>query len=251
MSNRREISKPPSYKVLLVAPFWSGDQAQMMVLLKLLADTQPGGVSPLADLLLVNRFDCPPMHPKFVQYLARKFHVFTHNSVRKGTGWPCGYNSLAFSSVEWFYSMSAEKPGIPRYKAAFLLEADTCPLDRNWLQILSAQWDQFKGKVCVAGVKVASPHVAEHINGNCFLSGNLRFLHWLARRVSERTVGWDYALAKDFRAWGAAEMPRMEFHWKTPNMTDEHLQSIVNRGVVWLHGVKDFSALQFAKRTIL
>src|SRR5882724_958732 len=100
MSNRRELIKPLSSKMLLIAPFWSGDQAQMMALLKLLADTQPPGVSPLADLLLVNRFDCAPMPQNVVKYLSRKFHIFTHESARKGTGWPCGCNSLAFSSIE-------------------------------------------------------------------------------------------------------------------------------------------------------
>lgn len=248
MSDRREIRKPASNKMLLVAPFWEGDRTQMAALLKLLADTQPSGVSPLADLLLVNRFDCPEMSREVVKYLSRKFHIFTHVSARKGTGWPCGCNSLAFSAIEWFYSMSAEKQGIPRYKAAFMLEADSCPLNREWLPIVHDAWNKFRGRVCVAGCQVEGPNIASHINGNCILSGRLDFLYWLARRVSETAVGWDYALASDFRAWGAAPLKFMEFHWKTPSMSDAQLHSIADRGIVWLHGVKDFSALEFARK---
>lgn len=248
MSNRREIAKPRSNKMLLVAPFWSGDKAQMGALLKLLADTQPEGVNESADLLLVNRFDCEPFSREAVRYLARKFHVFTHTSVRKGTGWPLGCNSLAFGAIEWFYSMSAEKPGIPRYKAAFMLEADCAPLNRDWLSIFHDAWDKLRGKACVAGCQVQGPNINLHINGNCFLSGNLRFLHWLARKVNETNVGWDYGLAGDFRSWGTAHFKFMEFHWKTASMTEDQLHSIADRGVIWIHGVKDFSAISFARK---
>lgn len=251
MSDRREIRKPASNKMLLIAQYWQGDRTQMKGLLKLIADMEPEGASSIADLVIVNRFDAEPLEPAALHYLARKFHVFTHKSLRQGTGWPVGCNSLTFGALEWFYSMSAERLGIPRYKAGFLLEADCCPLNRDWLRIFDNAWNRLRGRACIAGCQVEGPSIARHINGNMFVSGNLRFLHWLARKVNENGTGWDYGLAEDFRKWGAAVMPGMAFRWRTPTLSEAELQSIQDSGIVWLHGVKDLSAQAFARKKLL
>ncbi len=250
MSERAPLKKLASNKILLIASYWSGDKTQMSALLKLLADLEPT-LCPLADLLLINRFDCEPFGPEVLKYLARKFHIFTYQSVKKGVGWPCGCNSLFFSAMEWFYSMSAEKIGIPRYKAAFMLESDCAPLNKDWLRIFSANWDKVKGRAFIAGCKVSSEHIHEHINGNCFVSGSLRFLRWLATRVQESNVGWDYCLAADFRQWGVAELPGMAFRWNTPSMSDAELDRLRNFGTIWLHGCKSFDAINYARRVLL
>jgi hypothetical protein len=148
--------------------------------------------------------------------------------------------------------MSAEHRATPRYKAALFLEADCVPLNRDWIWIFSSKWDTFKGKVFVAGRRVESPGIAEHINGNCMVSGNLKFLNWLAKQVGEPAdCGWDYCLAGEFRRWGVAELPGMEFIWKTPTMSEDSLNQIRERGVIFLHGIKDNSGLNYARKVLL
>jgi hypothetical protein len=244
------LVKPASRKMLLVLQFWEGDKAQAMALARLLADLEPAHSS-LADFLFVHRFDCEP-DAESVKHVSRKFNVLTHRSTRRSTGWPRGCNGLFFGGLEYLYHMSAENPKTPRYKAAFFMEADCCPLHRAWLPWLNAKWDAFNGSAYVAGVKVEGPTVAEHINGNCIMSGNLKFLNWLVKSVGEPpNVGWDYALAGEFRRWGAAEIKGMQFHWKAPTMSEDDLTLLKADGAVWLHGIKDFSALEYARKTLL
>jgi len=244
------LDKPVSNRLLLVLQFWEKDKTQAMALARLLADLQPTH-TPMADFLFVNRFDCEPDR-RTVQHVSRKFNVFSYRSARRSIGWPRGCNGLFFGGAEYLYHMSAEDKRTPRYKAAFFMEADCCPLNRDWLHIFSSAWDNYKGKIFISGCQVESEHVHRHINGNCFVSGDLKFLHWLVKATGEpENIGWDYGLAQDFRNWGVAVMPGMEFVWRTPTLSVEELTERVNRGIVWLHGVKDFSALNFARRNLL
>jgi hypothetical protein len=244
------LPKANSNRILLVLQFWEHDKAQAMALARLLADIEPNHTE-LADILFLNRFDCKPDH-QTVKYVSRKFNVFSYQSARRSTGWPRGCNGLFFGGAEYLYHMSAENKATPRYKAAFFLEADCCPLSRDWLRTFSKTWDSFNNKIFVSGCRVESEGVWEHINGNCFISGDLTFLHWLVKTVGEpANIGWDYVLAAQFRTWGVKPMPGMEFVWRTPTLTPPELLERIHRDVIWLHGVKDFSALQFARKHLL
>jgi hypothetical protein len=243
------IQKARSNRILLVLQFWEHDKAQAMALARLMADIQPAHTD-LADILFLNRFDCEG-DPKTMRYVSRKFNVLSYKSARRSTGWPRGCNGLFFGGAEYLYHMSAEHKATPRYKAAFFLEADCCPLGRDWLSTFSKTWDSFNDKIYVSGVRVESEGVWEHINGNCFISGDLRFLHWLVKTVGEpANIGWDYGLAEQFRTWGVKPMPGMEFAWRAATLSDEELDDRVNRGIIWLHGVKDFSALKYARKKL-
>jgi hypothetical protein len=46
-------------------------------------------------------------------------------------------------------------------------------------------------------------------------------------------------------------MPGMEFAWRAATMSDEELDDRVNRSIIWLHGVKDFSALKYARKKLI
>lgn len=239
----------PSNRILLVAPYWSGDQQPMRTLLHLLSDLEPAHCE-LADLLIVNRFDTPAMEQATIDHMARKFNVFQHNTKRRGMGWPHGCNSTALGALEWVYSMM-NAGRIPNYKALFMMEADCTPLNRDWIKIFHHQWLLFKDRVFVAGKQIEAPGVHRHINGNCFLSGNLKFLNWLVKQKGEPAQGWDYALAEDFRRWGVAEMPGLHCFWNTPSMSQETLWHLKNTGTIWLHGCKSNDALAFARKTLL
>lgn len=246
---RGQLTK--SNKILLALQFWDGDKAQAMALADLIADIEPG-MCELADFLFVARFDCRH-DERVIQKVSRKFSTFQHTSPRRGTGWPMGCNDLTAGMLEFvFHRMVAGK--LPHYKAIFALEADVVPLNRDWVKLMSHNWDllQAKRSVHVAGRKLKSDHIHEHVNGNALLSGSFRFLRWLVREMNSNSrVGWDYRLAGEFAKWGWDEIPGMECHWGTQTMTDAQLLSECERGVVFLHGVKDFSALNFARNRLL
>lgn len=244
------VPSGPSDKILIVLQYWSGDKAQAMELAKLIADIEPG-ISQQADFLFVCRFDC--RHDMdVVRYVSRKFSTFHHVSPRRGTGWPAGCNDLFFGGLEWIYhKMRARK--LPHYKAVFFIEADCSPLSVDWISLMSSNWDKIQ-PVFVAGRKLRSEHIHEHINGgSCALSGDFRFLEWLVMGPARSNdgAGWDYRLADDFRRWGWAELPGVECFWNRPTLSDGQIQNLKDSGVIWLHGVKSNAVLDFSRKTLL
>lgn len=242
-----------SNKILLALQFWEKDRAQAMELARLLADIEPAH-SDAADFIFINRFDCPPADSAIIKHVSRKFRVHSYRSPRRGVGWPNGCNELWFGTMEWFYHL-AEAKKIPHYKAAFTFEADCVPLSKNWLKTFSTQWDRLNAvsPVYIAGRKLRFENGYEHINGNCFVSGDLKFLHWLVKRVcgAPPNVGWDYCMAPAFRQWGWAEMPGQECYWQTKTINEYALVAEVQRGIMWLHGVKDNSALKHSRKLLV
>jgi hypothetical protein len=240
-----------SNKILIVLQFWSGDKANAMRLARFLADIEPEKC-PNADLLLVSRYDCS-QDEETVKYVAKKFNVHTHRSRRRGTGWPHGCNELFFGSMEWVYSMM-QANRVPQYKAIFTCESDGAPLQSNWIKHFSRGWSRLQETskpVYVAGALV--PHPAEHVNGNCFFSGNLKFLHWMVRLIggAPSGCGWDYYLREDFKKWGWAQLPGLRSYWGQKTMSEEGYRKEVSDGTVWLHGVKDDSFYNFTRKTLL
>lgn len=243
----------PSNKILLVIPFWSGDRLAAMGLADLLDDIQPSHSEDI-DILFVARFDCPQVDATRIKRISRKFNIMTHISKRRETGWPAGCSGIFFGAMEFIYhKMVAGK--IPGYKAIYICGADTIPLSRDCFAYLHRQWDSLSSRkpLCMAGALVPDGG-KEHINGDCcLLSGGLSFLKWLVQDVGgmKVPVGWDYGLAGDFKARGWANIPGIISLWNTPTMSAIDAEVWAKRGVIWLHGVKDDSLLQYARRVLV
>lgn len=238
-----------SDKILIVIPYWEGDRVRAIRLSHLLADLQPTH-SDAFDIVFVNRFDAAPVKPTTITYVSRKFNVFQHRSARRETGWPAGCNGLFFGSMEFCYHKIAAEQ-VPAYKAVFICAGDTIPVRRDALSYLHQEWDRLS-------VKVAGPLIPggekDHINGDaCLLSGDLPFLKWITRDVGGIKVmaGWDWVLADDFKRRGWANIPGILSLWQTKTMSTETANDLVEKGAVWIHGVKDDSLLKYARKTIL
>lgn len=241
-------------KILIALQYWGGDKAQAMKLASYMADLEPVH-SHLADLLLVNRFDCSP-DPITINHIKRKFNTFVYKSPRRGIGWPHGCNSLFFGTMDWVQSMLAAKK-VPDYKAVFLCEGDGAPLVSDWITRMSEAWDLANSisQVCVAGPMVpSSPYgMHEHINGNCLITGELKFLTWITRHVSDINpgVGWDYILAGEFRKRGWADIPGMRSLYRTLNFTEDEFLSMRASNWFYIHGDKSNSLIKHGRKFIL
>lgn len=220
---------------------------------RLIADLEPGH-SKVADILFVARFDCKH-DTKLVQYVSKKFNVYTHTSMRQGIGWPQGCNSLWFGSMEWCYHMIASRK-VPHYRAIINMEADCAPLAKDWLPTLRLQWAEVSRArpIAVAGdIIFPGQPGQEHINANAIFSGDLKFLRWMATIAGrhEKNAGWDYYLASDLRRWGSAKVQGIRSIWGTPTLVETDFNLHRSQGVVMLHGVKDSSALDLCRKTFL
>lgn len=233
--------KTPSKKILIALQFWTQDRLAAMKLARFIADLEPAH-SELADFVFINRFDCDPADKDTVDRVARKFNTFSYRSPQRGTGWPDGCNSLWFGTMEWAFSFM-EVGRLPAYKAIFTCEADGAPIFRDWVARMSKAWDVTQGgpkPVYVAGPLVSGGGVEEHVNGNCLVSGNFKFLHWITRRVAgvPSRVGWDYALRGAFKQWGWANIPGMLSLYNTPRFSPEEYIQLVKNETIWVHGDK-------------
>lgn len=241
-----------SPKILIALEFWQGDKAQAMQLARHIADMQPGRCES-ADFLFVSRFDCA-QDPDTIKYVSRKFNTFHYRSPKQGTGWPHGCNELWFGGMEWIYSMIEAKK-VPPYKAVFTIESDGLPLQTNWIADLSRKWDELQviKPVYVAGAILNEGQDGEHVNGQAFFSGSLKFLQWIVKRVggAPPNCGWDFWLRKDFKKWGWAQMPGLRCYWNTKTFTPAQYEQEQRDGTVWLHGVKDNTLYTMSRKKLL
>lgn len=242
--------RQPGDKLLLCLQYWSGDKKQAMELARFIADLQPGRCE-IADFLFVSRFDCPH-DMETIRYVSKKFNVMHYTSKRRGTGWPNGCNELWFGSMEYVYHM-IEARKIPWYKAVFTFEADGVPLAPNWINQFSQAWDEESKKnlTFVLGPYLIYP--GPHINGNAMFSCHLAFLKWLVKQVggARPSAGWDFVLYPDFKKWGARDYPMMQSYWGSRTFTEEGFQHQLARGTAFLHGVKDDSLLNMARKKFI
>jgi hypothetical protein len=240
----------PEDKILLVLQFWKGDQKQAIKLAKFITDLQPGRCEN-ADFLFVSRFDCAH-DAEVIRYVSRKFNTYHYVSKRRGTGWPNGCNDLWFGSMEWVKSMLEAKK-IPAYKAVFTFESDGVPLAANWINQMSMAWDEAvaKAPTFVLGAYLTAP--GPHINGNALFSCHPGFLHWIVRQVggAPPNAGWDYVLYRDFKRWGAYDLPGLKSYWGSKTFPEAAFQRELANGTFYVHGVKDDSLLNMARKKFL
>lgn len=232
-------------KILIALQFWDGDRAPALELARFLADLETAH-SDLADFMFMARFDCK-LDDATTRYVSRKFNTYSRISRRRAKGWPCGCNDLWFSVMEWAQSMIQAKK-IPHYKAIFTCEADGCPIQRDWIAKLSAEWDRVNKEkpVVIAGALVPP---GPHINGNCLVSGEMNFLTWIGRRVGGVSphVGWDYLMRDEFKKRGWADLPGVKSIYNTPHFTQEQYQDMIRQNWIWVHGIKDMSLIQMGR----
>lgn len=248
----RTPSAALSPKILIVLEFWQGDKEQAMQTARFIADLQPAHCE-AADFLFVSRFDCA-QDADTIKYVSRKFNVFHYRSPKQGAGWPHGCNELWFGAMEWIYHF-IEAKRVPHYKAIFTIEGDGLPLQSNWIVDFSRKWDELNTikPIYVAGAILGAGTDGEHINGQAFFSGDLKFLHWLVKQVggAPPNVGWDYWLRFEFKRRGWAQMPGLRCLWNTKTFTPEQYKSELQDGTVWLHGVKDNTLYNMTRKTLL
>jgi hypothetical protein len=220
-----------------------------MQVARLVADLEPRH-SELADFMFISRFDCT-QDPSTMEYVSRKFDVHHYvNKDRRGEGWPFGCNELWFGTVDRVYTLAQAKL-MPTYKAVLTFEADAYPLSPGWIGRLSMEWDRLhaKGANMIGALIDPGPH----INGNCLVSGEAEYLHWLARKLGGCSPqgGWDYLLRDKFKQHGWAGSKLFRSHWRAPTMSEGFFENLLKEKVCLCHGVKDDSVDRMVRRRYL
>lgn len=157
-------------KLLIAMQFYHGDRTDAMRVARLMADVEKERREDV-EFCFAARFDTQH-DPATVQYVQSKFPVRIFTSTRKGTGWPDGCNDLWHELMGWAYLMVRE--GHADWEAVMTVESDSCPLSRDWISRLMAEWDQQKKRdaelvACGCVIKNGDPSYT-HVNGNALFA---------------------------------------------------------------------------------
>jgi hypothetical protein len=232
-----------SKKGIINLQFWSGDRAQAMDVARLIANIEPRHRDEY-DFMFSARWDAEH-HANTIRDVSRKFNVFTCKTKTHASGWPLGCNYLWLESMHAIYRR-IKSGELPRYKWVLTLENDDCPLTRDWLDRL----DESFRSMNMAVVGNVVPYPKHHVNGNCLFTTAPEFMDFILGIRKLPKVGWDYFLADRFRWWGWADIPEIRSIWGTRTAQPNLLEQYVSAGVKMLHGVKDGSAIRWAKHNL-
>jgi hypothetical protein len=204
-----------------------------------------------SEFFLVYRKDCPLWVPKKFHELARK--KFKRSAARMArnhdTGWPAGSNMLAASS---FIEMSLlRREGLCKNTGFLLFEPDCVPLSKDWLERLSAEWDQVvaSGKEAFGHWHYGGPPEL-HLNGNAVFRTSFFDEHptWI---VGAGTQGWDYFFRERFLPI-SVDSPLILQHWQRFGISEEEFQALEKQGVhpAFFHGEKTGAARTHARKLL-
>lgn len=242
----------PFGKLALVLQFYPGDRDAAMRNAVRIADNEP---EPRVDteFVFAARFDTTP-DPRVVDYVRQKFpetSVFT--SSRRETGWPAGPNALwADVMVNCANARFLRSQWID-VKAVLTFEADCVPVQKDWINQLSAEWDVAarKGKF-VVGCLMPPPKFGPvgHINGNALFAPDL-YQRIPAILGCSPVRGWDAVHAQAFQPhWYPT--PLIQNYYRDREVSAEDIERVApdGRKCVLLHGVKDKSVEDYADKVL-
>lgn len=236
-------------KLCVVIQYYEADAAAAVELAKFITDIEPVERKDV-KVRFVARYDCHHVDLDIFRYVSRRFETSWTHSRRQQRGWPDGPNGMALDILEDGQD-ALDKIGWYEMDGLLLLEPDCVPLANDWLNILMAEWaiTREQGKWIMGSWRGSGPECG-HINGNCIVVPDL------AKRVSikhpQAGLAWDCWLA-----------PRLKNHWHVTGLirndfqsqfaTEEKLRTpeVGEVPPVVVHGYKDQSALDIAKRWLL
>ncbi len=174
-----------SLPLLVCIPFWSNDRNQAYDLCKLIAGMQQTP-SQEAEFLLVPRQDCVP-DKTMEEILSRRFKATSYKCESPLRGWPSGPNGM-FGRTMCYLATIGQK-----YKAIFWMEPDCVPMRRDWIKILSDEWEKRDNNKFIVGfshqVDPGNPD-SMHVNGNSLYDQQIARL--LPEITSCDRVAWDW-----------------------------------------------------------
>ena len=235
-------NKKPARKLLIVINYWEGDRLMAKTLAELIADLEPKR-NEKADILFFRRYDAEQMPNLLIDKMTDKFVKCKQLKCRRmnAVGYPYGPNEMFYDLLERMNNMEWQS----EYYAFLNMEADCVPLAPCWIDKLIEEFGSAydEGKFAIGHVVQHNP--GTHLNGSALYSNDF----W-QRAGGMNMIGGPAASAYDiYHANRILPIAKdssamlMDFNRKTINESD--LDNVRKNGEkpVYLHGVKDMSAL--------
>lgn len=260
------LTSPTRYgKLLVYAQWWTGDQDQMMALLRLIADLHKEP-SQIAEFVMFPRCGTRNHGLSAIEELRKKFIVYESCSRRLMSGWPRGPNAMAMDVFKETYELW--QAGKFTYDATMLMEADSVPLEAKFLTTLWKEWVGQEKLVLGHWDGSKSDLSDSHMNGNLLFHPSIvDYNKDMAYGEPSFKGGWD------FKFWPVIQ-PRAtpsrkifsDYHLNTPtNPLDSPERLFCQRchthpdnplvgemlDISWLHGTKGYDAIKMVRDKLL
>lgn len=231
---------PPKVPLLVVIPFWAGDQGDAIELCKLLCGFSHKHAGQEVHVMLAHRWDCP-VDPNLVKIVSAKFNVLTHQTRGSAKGWPAGCNAMFASAMIHVATMLKN-----RYVAVYWMEPDAIPIVPDWSKKLIAAWNNRHPSAWIVGCRhdCNGDGSGDHITGCALYDPEITRL--IPQIVGSRGAAWDY----EHRA--AIVRNGQHTHlianlYKARNVSADDLDQLLAQGCVIVHGAKDDSVKKWVK----
>jgi hypothetical protein len=121
-------------------------------------------------------------------------------------------------------------------------------LAADWVDKLLARWDN---KGIVKGHWLESgDYDCGHINGNALFAVNT-FTSSYKFLGAPADKGWDTWFAPEMKNLGWEDIAEIRSWFRKENLTEKEFDKLKAEGCVWLHGVKDNSAIDIVKKKVI
>ncbi len=232
--------------IVLVLQFYSGDLRQANDLACLIADLEPTRREDVR-IRLVARQDCEMLPMDTIRRLGMKFDVSWAHTTSSTSGWPQGPNACAkeilTTAPKWL-----NEAGWRDAVGILMLEADHCPLSRDWLDALILAW-QFAlidGAWCMGSWRDSGGQYG-HINGGAIYRTDFASKTRLSHCPDD--LAWDCYVAGIARHhWLISGLFLNKF--QTQHITEAELRVPETGGVppVLVHGIKSDDAIEISRK---
>lgn len=236
-------------KFLIAVPHYDGDRALAIRMLELMAEIETRGRKDVR-LFIVNRGKGIQHHELSLRFHAVFKDVWYEQFVGPEEGHPSACNAMARMIFERLatYHKRGEWSDV---ECMLFMEPDCVPCKKDWIQQLLDSWEArvLNGKLvmgCLRRDAVDTPH----INGNAVYSPEVGCkFDW--EPTKSAAIGWDSAMAAQFKDhWSCTGL--IVNLWKEANIPDSRMEenpfSRPQMPPCLIHGVKDDSAYNFARR---
>jgi len=150
--------------LLIILPYWKGDQKRLLPLSKLITGLEPHPVQD-THIMLAPRQDCEADRPSLAQFQT-KFHTFVMKCNSPSREYPDSTNGMFFSSYQYLRTFRPKA-----YDATIWFEADMCPIDKFWRKKLIERWKSRNPNIFAMGhIFPAGGQDGMHLNGGALWS---------------------------------------------------------------------------------
>lgn len=247
---------PPakSEDIVLALQFWEGDRSASLRLAKTIADVEPA-FNTQALFLFVHAFDCEPPPAEVVDYVAKKFRTMVVKSTTPWTGYPDGCAALWLDCIDW--ARKAKRDGLTTAECMLTFEFDCSPLVTDWIDKLVGTFRRVSPKAVMGDhhpyTAAGLPKGFGHINGNMVVSlRSVEVLDQIAtyRQRHKPRSPWDVVIYPDLYRIGAVSIPEIQSDYRAHNLRPSYLATLRRNGVLFHHGCKDTSVIDFVSGNV-